>query len=136
MRYGIHSGYCAPGYITEKIFGAFAAGCVPSIYYGAPNIETYIPKDCFINYLDFQTPEELYNFMVNMPEDVYEPVIRKTSGNICKATLQSNFHKLPLKQRSGKRRLVSEIYYYQPVIQKTEGCVVHACLLKLFEQRF
>ena len=34
------------GYITEKIFDCFEAGCVP-IYFGAPNVETYIPKNCF-----------------------------------------------------------------------------------------
>src|SRR4051794_23704286 len=28
------------GYVSEKIFACFAAGCVP-IYWGAPNIEEY-----------------------------------------------------------------------------------------------
>ena len=31
-------------YITEKIFDCFAAGFVP-IYWGASNIEKYIPKN-------------------------------------------------------------------------------------------
>jgi hypothetical protein len=59
------------GYISEKIFPCFAAGCVP-IYWGAPNIEEYIPKECFIDYRDFETHEELYAFIKTMPEEVYD----------------------------------------------------------------
>jgi len=59
------------GYVTEKIFACFAAGCIP-IYYGAPNIETYIPKDCYIDYRDFKTDEELYQFLKTMPKERYE----------------------------------------------------------------
>ncbi len=59
------------GYISEKIFPCFAAGCVP-IYWGAPNIEDYIPKDCFIDYRDFKNIEELYRFLKAMPKEVYE----------------------------------------------------------------
>lgn len=70
-RYNIISGYCPPGYITEKIFGAFAAGCVP-IYYGAPNIEEYIPKDCFINYSEFQSPRDLYDYISNISEEEFQ----------------------------------------------------------------
>ncbi len=59
------------GYVTEKIFDAFAAGCVP-IYWGAPNIEEYIPKNCFIDKRDFATLEELYTFIQTMPREKYE----------------------------------------------------------------
>ena len=38
------------GYITEKIFDSFFASCVP-IYWGASNIDTYIPNDNYMNYL-------------------------------------------------------------------------------------
>lgn len=37
-----------PGYITEKIFDCFFAGCVP-VYLGAPNVLEHIPADCFVN---------------------------------------------------------------------------------------
>lgn len=47
-----------PGYISEKIFGCFAAGCVP-VYLGATNVEVYIPKDCFIDRRDFNSNEEM-----------------------------------------------------------------------------
>lgn len=59
------------GYITEKIFACFSAGCIP-IYWGATNIEEYIPKSCFIDYRDFHSNEELYRFLQTMPQKVYE----------------------------------------------------------------
>ncbi|MCI0382057.1 MAG: glycosyltransferase family 10 [Chlamydiae bacterium] len=59
------------GYITEKIFDCFAAGVVP-IYLGAPNIEEYIPKSCFISPKDFENLDELYKFLKNMPRETYE----------------------------------------------------------------
>ena len=35
------------GYITEKIFDSFAAGCVPVI--GGDNVTKFIPEGCFID---------------------------------------------------------------------------------------
>ena len=37
-----------PGYITEKIFDCFQAGCVP-VYWGACNVAAHIPQNCFIS---------------------------------------------------------------------------------------
>lgn len=51
-----------PGYITEKIFDSMFAGCIP-VYWGAPNIEKFIPKNCYIDKTDFNTYDELYTFM-------------------------------------------------------------------------
>lgn len=62
------------GYITEKIFDCFAAGCVP-IYWGPSNVETYIPKNCFIDYRNFRTDEELYLFLKTMPRNLYEQYV-------------------------------------------------------------
>ena len=64
------------GYVTEKIFDCFAAGSVP-IYWGAPNIEKYVPKDCFIDRRDFANMEELYAFLKNMTEEEYEGYIQR-----------------------------------------------------------
>lgn len=60
-----------PGYITEKIFDSFASGAVP-IYLGAPNIEEYIPKECFIDYRQFNDFEEMLVFIQNMTQEEYE----------------------------------------------------------------
>ena len=40
-------------FITEKIFHAIIAGCVP-IYLGAPNICKFIPKKTFVDLRDFE----------------------------------------------------------------------------------
>ncbi|HEY2809868.1 MAG TPA: glycosyltransferase family 10 [Rhabdochlamydiaceae bacterium] len=64
------------GYVTEKIFDCFAAGCVP-IYWGAPNIEKYIPKECFIDRRDFSSMEELHAFLKNMGKEEYEGYIAR-----------------------------------------------------------
>ena len=54
-----------PGYITEKIFECFFAGCIP-VYLGANNVEVHIPSNCFIDFRKFNNYDELYNFMSNM----------------------------------------------------------------------
>ncbi|PWE21975.1 glycosyltransferase family 10 domain-containing protein [Aliarcobacter skirrowii] len=59
-----------PGYITEKIFDCFFAGCIP-IYWGANNITEHIPKDCFIDKREFDTYEELYHYIKNMSDEDY-----------------------------------------------------------------
>jgi alpha(1,3/1,4) fucosyltransferase len=58
------------GYICEKIFDCFRAGCVP-IYYGAKNISSYIPEDCFIDFRKFVSYEEMYKFLINFNERDY-----------------------------------------------------------------
>lgn len=60
-----------PGLITEKIFDCFAAGTVP-IYYGAPNVQDYIPKSCFIDFQNFKNYEELYQFLITITESEYQ----------------------------------------------------------------
>ena len=59
-----------PGYITEKIFDCFFAGCVP-VYWGAPNVTDYIPSDTFIDRREFRTYDELYSYLKNMSDKEY-----------------------------------------------------------------
>lgn len=40
------------GFVSEKIIDSLFAGCVP-VYYGAPDVTGYIPKNCFIDFRDF-----------------------------------------------------------------------------------
>ena len=58
------------GYITEKIFDSFFAGCVP-IYWGAKNVTDYIPKECFIDKRDFDSFEQIYRYMASMDKKIY-----------------------------------------------------------------
>lgn len=60
-----------PGYITEKIFDCFFAGCVP-IYFGASNIEDHIPLTCFIDFRKFNDFNSLYIFIKEMSDTTYQ----------------------------------------------------------------
>jgi hypothetical protein len=84
------------GYITEKIFTCFAAACVP-IYWGAPNVDQYIPKDCFIALQDFVSYEELYQYLKSITDGEYQTYLENISTylNSEKAQLFSkeNFNK-------------------------------------------
>lgn len=58
------------GYITEKIFDCFFTGTIP-VYLGAPDIEKYVPKNCFIDMRDFRNYDELRIFLKSLtPEDI------------------------------------------------------------------
>lgn len=57
-------------WITEKITDCFAAGCVP-IYWGARNILSYIPANCFIDRRKFKNNWELYTYIKSMNEETY-----------------------------------------------------------------
>jgi hypothetical protein len=59
-----------PGYLTEKIFDCLFAGCIP-IYFGDPNIEHWVPRDCFIDFRRFSSYESLYEFLTKMPDRVF-----------------------------------------------------------------
>ena len=58
------------GYISEKIFDCFFAGCIP-VYWGAPNIGNHIPKECFIHFEDFDNYKALYDYLINMDNVTY-----------------------------------------------------------------
>jgi hypothetical protein len=62
------------GYITEKIFDCFKAGVVP-IYLGPDNIKDIIPSNTFIDKREFESYQELYNFIINMSPRKYKEYI-------------------------------------------------------------
>lgn len=68
--------YGQHGYVTEKIFDAMMAGCVP-IYYGAPDINKYVPEKAFINYAEFECIENLYEFISAMSEADYKSYLNE-----------------------------------------------------------
>jgi len=59
------------GYITEKIFDCFTAGVVP-VYWGASNVEEYIPEGAFIDRRKFADNEEMYAFLKSIGKEEYE----------------------------------------------------------------
>lgn len=63
-----HPVYSA-GYV-EKIFDCLEARTIP-IYLGAPDIEEHVPKECFIDFRNFKTYEELNAFLHAMDDARY-----------------------------------------------------------------
>ncbi|PIK14710.1 glycosyltransferase family 10 [Halobacteriovorax sp. JY17] len=66
------NGYDITGYITEKIFDALFAGCIP-IYWGAQNIRAFVPENCFIDRRVFSTNEALYLHLKSLK---YESILK------------------------------------------------------------
>ena len=59
---------CAfPGYITEKITDAILAGSIP-IYWGAPDIENFIPRGAFIDARRFASFPEIREYTQSLSE--------------------------------------------------------------------
>jgi hypothetical protein len=56
-----------PGYVTEKIFDCFFAGCVP-IYYGAPDITDFVPPETFIDFRNFREMASLDEYLRGLSE--------------------------------------------------------------------
>lgn len=62
---------CAhPGYVSEKIFDCLAVGSIP-IYLGAPDIDSIVPKPCFIDFREFKGKgyAELESFLRGLSEE-------------------------------------------------------------------
>jgi len=58
------------GYVTEKLFDAFRAGCVP-VYVGPKEIAELVPEGCFIDGRAFATPAALDAFLRTIDDTVY-----------------------------------------------------------------
>lgn len=59
-----------PGYISEKILDCLCARCVP-IYYGSLGIEKRIPKDCYIDFRDFNSFTKVLEFIKGLSAKDY-----------------------------------------------------------------
>ena len=60
----------APGFLTEKLFDALFCEAVP-IYLGAPNVDDYVPRDCFIDFREFSGFPELLSHLLDLDESDY-----------------------------------------------------------------
>jgi hypothetical protein len=77
-----------PGYVTEKIFDALIAGCVP-IYYGALDINDFVPANCFINRRDFGNYRDLHDYLLKIDENKFNEYL----NNIRKFLDSDNYEK-------------------------------------------
>lgn len=62
------------GYITEKIWDCFFAGCLP-VYLGAPNVTEYIPENTFVDRKKFTSDKAVIEYLINMSEEEYDTYI-------------------------------------------------------------
>lgn len=62
------------GYITEKIFDCFTSGIVP-IYLGASNIDSYVPKNCYIAY-NFKSIPDLRKYINSISLNEYQQYLK------------------------------------------------------------
>lgn len=58
------------GYISEKLFDCLRNGTVP-VYYGASNIDQFVPEAAYIDYREFGRPSELHDYLDSMDADDY-----------------------------------------------------------------
>jgi hypothetical protein len=68
FTYAIENACNYNGYILEKIIDPILSGSIP-IYFGAKNIEDYIPNDVYIDLRKFNNLEDLNNFLVNLTSE-------------------------------------------------------------------
>ncbi len=78
-----------PGYITEKIFDSFLAGCVP-VYWGASNITDLIPADCFVDRRRFKDTREVYDYLKSLSEKEYL-TYQQNIGNFLRSSMAQSF---------------------------------------------
>lgn len=57
-------------YITEKILDSLANGCVP-VYWGADNVQDYIPEDCFIDRRKFKDTASVHKYLLSISAEEY-----------------------------------------------------------------
>jgi hypothetical protein len=66
---------CAfPGYVTEKIFDCFLAGCIP-VYFGAPDISDFVPENTFIDFRQFENMKALELYLSQLSEEAATKMI-------------------------------------------------------------
>lgn len=51
-----------PGYLTEKAFECLFAGTIP-VYFGCPDVASYIPPECFVDFRPFADYDELWDYL-------------------------------------------------------------------------
>jgi hypothetical protein len=75
--------YGLTGYVTEKIFDSLMNGCVP-VYWGADDIGSRIPPDCFIDRRDFRDTAAVHAHLLSMSAKEYsrkQQAIREFLGS-------------------------------------------------------
>jgi len=73
-----------PGYVTEKMIDCLVAGVVP-IYWGAPDIQDFVPKDCFIDARKFQSLNDLECYLERVSESEWQNSVNRGTSFLSEA---------------------------------------------------
>jgi hypothetical protein len=85
------------GYVTEKIFDCLRAGAVP-VYWGAPDIESYVPADAFVDRRRFASTKSMIDYLNTMQESEWQ-ALRSAGLNYLSSVQFSNFLPAAFAQR-------------------------------------
>ncbi|MGH9685848.1 MAG: glycosyltransferase family 10 domain-containing protein [Candidatus Acidiferrales bacterium] len=75
------------GWVTEKIFDCLVTGTIP-IYWGATDVDTFVPPDCFIDMRQFESYDELRRFLKSLDEKSIEEYREKGRAYLCSPQFQ------------------------------------------------
>jgi FkbM family methyltransferase len=82
----IHHPVLSSGFV-DKILSCLETRTIP-IYLGAPNIDTYIPRECFIDFRSFKDYGELERFLTRISEKQYAAYIESIDDFVVKGGLR------------------------------------------------
>jgi len=99
------------GYITEKIFHCFFYNTVP-VYFGAKNIDKFIPKECYINYDYFDNMNELNKYLKSIDKIQYFNFLKAADEFL--TSPKSNIFSIDYY----KKVVIKEILYFRQLINK------------------
>lgn len=79
-----------PGYVTEKIFDCFLAGTIP-VYYGAPDINSFVPPESFIDFRKFKDFKELDDYLKAIDEITAMKMLKAASDFLSSAQFDRHY---------------------------------------------
>ena len=80
----------AKNYVSEKIWDSIGSYCLPIFYGKGSNIYSVFPRRSFIDYSEFQNPDELFNYVKNMKESEFMDRLNKCIHTYMKYYGESN----------------------------------------------
>lgn len=75
-----------PGYVTEKIFDCFFAGCIP-VYWGAPDITDFVPAETFVDARQFDSWMDLDLYL----QEIHESEAQRYHNAACDFLASKDF---------------------------------------------
>ena len=125
FNFCLENEYGTPGGISEKIFDSMSVGMVP-VYYGAPDIEKYVPSDCYIDFHLFNSVEECFEYLKSIPDSEYLEMKRKIKDFMESAESKERFSAKNM--ASTIQHIISEYRYNE----KRKLFLLSICKLKKY----